>query len=204
LAAVVRLEKGNEEKAIEEAVKVLQKGGIIVYPTETCYGLGADALNEKAVEKVHLAKRQPREKPISVIAGNEKQAGEIAELDENARKLIHNFMPGPLTLVCEKKEVIPEVLTKDAIAFRIPGNEFARELAEKFGHAITATSANIHGEPAIYSAKEAEQKLGRSVDLIVDAGELPKREASTIYDLINKRIIREGPISEGQIVGALK
>ena len=93
---VERIELG---KALEKAIKVLKSGGLVVYPTETSYGIGADALNPKVVERVHAAKKQPKEKSISVIVASERQADEIAEIDENARKLIREFMTGPLTLV---------------------------------------------------------------------------------------------------------
>jgi len=204
MARIVRLAEGNENLALEEAVKALQEGKMIAYPTETSYGIGADALNEKAVEKVHEAKQQPKDKPISVIVADEKQAEKVAELDENARKLIHNFMPGPLTIVCRKGENVPDTLSRGSIAFRISGNKFARRLAEKFGGAITATSANLHGEPAIYSAKELKEKLGNKLDLIVDAGRLPHREASTIYNIINKRVIRRGAVSEEKILKVMR
>lgn len=198
MAKIVKLSEGKE-KAIEKALEVLASGGIIVYPTETSYGVGADALNAEAVGKVHETKRQPKDKPISVIVANEKQAEEVAEIGKKERELIHNFMPGPLTLICRQKEIVPKNLTTTGIAFRIPGNEFAKELAEKFGKAITATSANLHGMPAIYSGKEAIEVFGNIVDLIVDAGELPKREASTIYCLINNVMFREGKISKQEL-----
>ncbi|MDP6670789.1 MAG: L-threonylcarbamoyladenylate synthase [archaeon] len=192
------------EQAIEPALQVLKEGGVIVYPTETSYGIGVDALSSNAVEKVHLAKKQPGSKPISVIVANEKQAEQVAELNENARRLIHNFMPGPLTLICKKREIAPKNLSSTGIAFRISSSPFAHELVEKFGRAITATSANLHNQPAIYSAKEAIEVFGDSVDLIVDADNLPKNEASTIYDSVNDKILREGQIKQGEILEALK
>ena len=193
----------KQEKALEEAVKVLKQGGVIIYPTETSYGVGADALNPEAIAKVHEAKQQPHDKPISVIVADEKQAEEIAEIGEKERKLIHNFMPGPLTLIAKKHNIVPKQLTSNGIAFRISSNEFARALASKFGHAITATSANLHGQPAVYSAKKTIEVFGKKVDLVVDAGELPRREPSTIYNLINKKIIREGPVSKEEILKAI-
>lgn len=191
-------------QATGPALKVLREGGIIVYPTETSYGIGADALNSEAVERVHRAKQQPSDKPISVIVASEEQAEQVAEIDEKAMRLIHNFMPGPLTLICKQRETVPKNLTSNGIAFRISSNRFARELAEKFGGPITATSANLHGQPAIYSAKEAIEVFGQRVDLIVDAGDLPKKEASTIYCNITGKFFREGEIKREEILEALK
>ncbi len=192
------------EQAIEPALRILEQGGIVVYPTETSYGIGANALNAEAVEKVRLAKEQPSDKPISVIVAGEKQAEQVAELDQKARKLIHNFMPGPLTLICKQREIVPKNLASNGIAFRISSNPFALELAEKFGKPITATSANLHGHPAIYSAKEAIGVFSQRVDLIVDAGDLPRKEASTIYDIVNEKILRKGQIKREEILEALK
>ena len=189
----------KQENALEKAVEVLQDGGIIVYPTETSYGIGADALNSEAVAKVHSTKKQPEDKPISVIVASEKQAEEIVELNEQGRRIIREFMPGPLTLICEQKDTVPENLTTNGVAFRIPGNEFAHKLVEKFGRAITATSANIHGKPAIFSASEAAETFRDSVDLIVDAGTLPTAKASTIYCNFNNILFREGSIKQEEL-----
>jgi L-threonylcarbamoyladenylate synthase len=191
------------EQAMAPALKVLKEGGIIVYPTETSYGIGADALNSNAVEKVHLAKKQPNNKPISVIVASEEQAEQVAELNENARRLIHNFMPGPLTIISKKRETVPENLSSDTIAFRISSSPFAHELCEKFGKPITATSANLHNQPAIYSVKQAIEVFENRVDLIVDAGDLKQNAASTIYDSVNEKILREGQIKQEEILKAL-
>lgn len=198
MATVIKLTKENSGKVLEKAAGILANGGLVVYPTETSYGIGADALNSEAVARVHEAKGQDKSKPISVIVGNAEQAEEVAEINDKALKLIHKFMPGPLTLVCRKKENVPEILSKDTVALRISANDFARALAEKFG-AITATSANLHGEEAIYSGKKTVEVFGEKVDLIVDAGELPKNKASTIYDVLNGKVLREGPVSGGEI-----
>ena len=191
-------------QAIAPALEVLRQGGIIVYPTETSYGIGADALNHNAVEKVHLAKGQPNDKPISVIVASEEQAEQVAELDEKARGLIHNFMPGPLTLICKKREIVPKNLSSDTVAFRISSNSFARELCEKFGKPITATSANLHNQPAIYSAKKAIEVFDSRVDLIVDAGDLQQNAASTIYDVATSTIMRRGTTPEDIIKKVLE
>lgn len=187
------------KKAIEKAIIVLEKKGTIIFPTETSYGIGADALDKKAVAKVHEAKQQSQSKPISVIVSDLEQAEKIAELNAEARILAKKFFPEPLTLIAKQKSTVPKNLSRKKIALRIPSNKFARELCKKFGKPITATSANIHEEPAIYSGKKAIEKFFGKVDLIIDAGRLPKRKASAIYDTIGHKIIREGKISEKQI-----
>ncbi len=201
MAETIKL-AGNKKTAIEKAVETLGKGGVIIFPTETSYGIGADALNKKAVEKVHKAKKQPNSKPISVIVADLKQAEKIAELSGEAKILAKKFFPGPLTIIAPEKNV-PKNLAKNGIAFRVPGNKFARELCSAFGKPITATSANLHGEPAIFDSKELIEKFLGKVDLIIGAGTLPKKTASTIYCTINHKILREGKITKKQIEKAL-
>jgi len=196
---VAKIVKVEDENAISDAVRVLKNGGIIIYPTETSYGVGADALNEEAVEKVHKAKEQPHDKPISVIVAGEKQAEQVAYLNERSRELVHKFMPGPLTLISRHKEIVPANITTNGIAFRISSNEFASKLARSFGHAITATSANIHGKPAIYSAEEAIRVFGEKVNLIVDAGNMDKKPASTIYCTFSNILLRGGEIPKQEL-----
>lgn len=199
---IIKLGKKKISKAIQTAAEVLEKGGIIIFPTETSYGIGADATNEEAIEKVHEAKKQPHDKAVSVIVSDLKQAGQIAELDEEARALAKKFFPEPLTIITREKNV-PKNLTQNGIAFRVSSNKFARELCRAFGKPVTATSANIHGEEPIFSGKEAIEKFFGTADLIIDSGKLPQRTASTIYSTIEHKILREGKITKKQIEKAL-
>jgi len=196
---IIRLTKADFSNAVKEAAAILKLGGIVVFPTETSYGIAADALNESAVNKVHDAKKQSHDKPISVIVADEKQLDTIAEVNAEAVKLMKKFMPGALTLIVEKKPIVPNALTQNEIAFRISSNRFAHALAKKFGGAITATSANIHGEPAIFSGKDAASVFSNSVDLVIDAGILPLAKASTIYCVVRHELLREGEIKKDKI-----
>ncbi len=200
---VIRLSKTNFSKAVKEAAAVLKSGELVVFPTETSYGIAADALNETAVHKVHEAKKQPHDKPISVIVANARQLNKIAVVNKEAKKLMKKFMPGPLTLIAEKRPIVPIALTQKEIAFRISSNKFANALAKTFGGAITATSANLHGEPAIFSGEEAARVFAGSVDLVVDAGTLPEAKASTIYCTVRQEVLREGEIKKERIEKAL-
>jgi len=200
---IIKLGKKNPAQALREAVQVLEKGGIIIFPTETSYGVGADALNQNAVEKVHEAKKQPHGKPISVVVADLKQAEQIADINEEAKALAKRFFPGPLTIIAPEKNV-PKNLTQNGIAFRVSSNKFAGELCRVFGKPITATSANIHGQEPIFSGKTAIEKFSGTADLIIDAGKLPQKKASTIYCTINHKILREGKITKKQIEKALE
>ncbi|MBI5060749.1 MAG: threonylcarbamoyl-AMP synthase [Candidatus Aenigmarchaeota archaeon] len=193
----------HDKSALKKALAALRKDGIIVYPTETSYGLGCDATNPATVKKLLKIKKEPRGRPCSVIISSIGMAKEYAKFGKTALVLIKKFMPGPLTLVCEKTNKTPNVLSKKTIAFRISGNKFANSLAERFGKPITSTSANIHGYGSIYDIGKIKKVFLGKVDLIIDAGSLPRRRPSTIFDLEAKKILRKGPISFCQIQSEL-
>ena len=183
-------------KAVEKAVGVLERGGVIAYPTETCYGLGADATNAGAVEKVFQAKNRPAGKPFIVIVASETIAGKYFELNSVARRLVREFMPGPLTLIvpARRRLLAPRVLMNGCAAFRIPSHSFALSLARSFGKPIVSTSANVSGEPPAYSVKRIVREFEKT-SLVVDGGALPRRKPSTIVDLTKARpvLVRAGP-----------
>ncbi len=199
MAILLKLFKGNEERVVEKAVRILQKGGTIIFPTESSYGLGADAGNANAVRKVWAIKRQPPTKQISIIVADLQQAAKFGRLSEDAKKLAGKLMPGPLTLVVEKQASVPSELSEKTVAFRISSHPIARALCRGLDSAVTATSANMHNRPSIYSAKEIIKQFNNKADLIIDAGELPHNPPSTIYDLAAGRILRHGPIDEALI-----
>ncbi|MBN1940581.1 MAG: Sua5/YciO/YrdC/YwlC family protein, partial [Candidatus Diapherotrites archaeon] len=117
--------------------------------------------------------------------------------------LAKEFFPGPLNIVVPLKEKVPENLARGTIAFRVPRNRFARALCKELGGPVTATSANTHGETPIFDAEEATQKFFEKVDLIIDSGGLPERPASTIYSIIEHKVLREGEIKKETIKAAL-
>lgn len=187
-----------DEKELEEARKVISEEGLVVFPTETAYGLAANALNENAIEKVYETKQRPRSKGLTVIASSPEQAEKYARLSEEGRKLVEEFMPGPLTLVSEKKEEVPDNLNEKFV-FRIPGNETARKLAEETP--ITATSANIAGELTSYSIEDISDELLEKVDFVLDTGKLEESPTSTIVEVDGGEVTvhREGPIKKEEV-----
>ena len=186
-----------------ETRRKIQNGKIGVYPTETAYGIAADALNEDAVEKVYEAKQRPKSKPLTAICHDLKQVEKHANLTEDERKIIEEFMPGPLTLVVEKKDHIPDNLN-ESFVFRIPGSELARKLASE--GPITATSANISGESTSYSVNDISEELLDKVDFIVDEGELSGGSTSTIAEVNSGECVvhREGPVKRSELENVLK
>jgi len=204
----IRLDINLDEK-IKKAAETIGAGGLVVYPTETVYGLGADALNRDAVLKVFAAKSRALDNPLSVAVKDLKQADTIAYVNDAARKLAEAFLPGPLTIVLKKRSILPKELTSglDNVGIRIPDNPVALRLIELAGP-ITATSANISGQPSPTTAEEAKRQIGEHVDLILDGGECKIGEESTVVDVSEEgeefKILREGTIVSQAIEAVLK
>jgi len=190
-----------EKEKIKKIVGALKEGKAVVIPTDTAYGLAANALDEKAIKKVFAIKNRPKLKPFSVLVRDQKMAERIAYFNSRAKKIFKKFLLGPLTVVVKKKRVVPNILTsgQSNIGIRVSGDKVTRALMKKTDFPITATSANLSGKKVPYSIEEVlkqykDQKL--KPDLIVDAGPLLKVKPSTILDLSGKKpkILRKGPI----------
>ena len=193
-----------EERAMVLAAEVLQAGGVIVYPTETLYGLGANAWNADAIRKIHLLKRRTENKPILVIVPSEETVRGLAvDITPAARSLMHAFWPGPLTLVfAAAQEVSPELTQgRGTIGIRVPSSPLCRALSTLCGYPITSTSANLSGKPIPQSVAGIESALGPGVDLYLDAGPLPASHPSTVIDVSARRprLLRAGAIPTDRI-----
>lgn len=195
------LENLKKEK-IEEALHVIEDGGLVIFPTETAYGVAADATNGEAIGKVYEAKQRSRSKGLTTIVSSLDQAEKYAEFSDAEKKLIEQFMPGPLTLVAKKREGVPDSLNED-FAFRIPGSNIARELARNTP--VTATSANISGRETSYSAEDISEELLQKADMVLDAGNLSPSPTSTVAEVNNSEIVihRKGPISKADLESVL-
>ena len=193
--------------ALREAAEVVRRGGLIIYPTDTVYGLGCDPLNPEAVEKVFQAKGRGR-KPLPVLASDMEDVERIAELSGIASRLAEVFWPGPLTLVLPRKPVLPDALTcgLPSVGVRIPGHDFAIELIRACGGLLVGTSANKSGRPPPRTAQEALEELGEMVELIIDGGPAPLGVPSTVLDLTGPepRLLREGPIGLSDILKVIE
>lgn len=196
-------------EAIAEAAATIRVGGLVVYPTETVYGLGADACSDEAVAKVFAAKTRPLEDPIPVAVNSFELAHQIAELTPIAELAFKKFLPGPLTLVVKvKPRKISKLVTAgtENVGIRVPDHPAALKLIEFVGGPITATSANLSGKPAPIALRGALEQLGEHVDLALDSGKCKLGTPSTVLDLSSgsPRILREGPISERELSRILK
>lgn len=196
---VIALTKKNTENAVIDAVKILKAGGIISYPTESFYALGAMAMNEKAVKKIFDIKNRPYGKPLPLIV-NDMQSLLIAvkKIPDHATILIKKFWPGPLTIIFEARKEVPVLITGESrnVAARVPGESVALQIAKFIKVPITATSANLSSMPPAINAEAVLSYFGDNIDLILDGGQAPGGKPSTILDVTvtPNRILREGSI----------
>lgn len=192
----------NNEKAVDAAVQILEKGGLVIYPTETLYGVGADATNPKAIKKLTEYKNRPLGKPYSIAITDQNMAENYAELNLTAKKLYKEFLPGPLTIISKgKHKVASNVEGEDGtIGIRIPDYKLVIDIVKKLGKPITATSANASYKKRPYKISDILENISNKqkklIDLIIDAGELPKNEPSTVIDTTpdDPTTLRQGDI----------
>ncbi len=200
-----------DARILERAVRLLNRGEVVVCPTDTGYAFSANALDTRAITRVFHLKGRAYSNPIHVAVSSIAEAEKYACMSEAARYLAVHYLPGALTLVLKKKETIPSMLVAglDTVGIRIPDNRVILRLVEMTGHPLTTTSANISGRPGTYSVEEVVTQLGESINevaLILDQGPLKMRELSTIVDLAASppQLIRQGRISWLEIRDVLK
>jgi L-threonylcarbamoyladenylate synthase len=199
--------RGKHTAAIRRAVQLLRKGELVALPTETVYGLAADALNPIAVAKIFEAKGRPRFDPLIVHLPDEQWLGRVVKVDNHARtqikKLITQFWPGPLTLVLDGQSIVPEIVTAglDTVAVRMSSHPIFTEIISAFGKPLAAPSANRFGRISPTTAQHVFDELSGRIPLIIDAGPTAQGIESTIVSVRENeiRILRRGPITEEQL-----
>ena len=191
---------------IRVASQVVRDGGLVVYPTDTVYGLGCDPFNVNGVKRVFRVKRD-REKPLPILSCSVADLEKIAHLSDVARKIVAKLWPGPLTIIVPKKPALPDVVTcgLDSVGVRVPEHDVAVQLIRLSGGLLVGTSANKTGQKPACTASEALEQLGEKVDVILDGGPAPLGEPSTVVDLTTEKpkILREGPIGFKDILDLL-
>ncbi len=197
----------NMQSQIERGISILKRGGLVAFPTDTVYGLGACAGLVTAVERVYAVKRRPQTMGLPLLLAHTSQIGEVAHpVPEVARLLARHFWPGALTLVLYKSSSVPDIITAGAptVAVRVPAHPVPVALIDGVGAPIVGTSANLSGLPSLLTADEVRVQLGDEIDLVIDGGRCPGGRESTIVDVTGERplVLREGmvPIEELQRV----
>jgi L-threonylcarbamoyladenylate synthase len=193
------------ENRIDEAANALKEGKLVVFPTETVYGLGANAFDEEAVKNIFIAKGRPSDNPLIVHIANADQLKDLTgEIPEYAQSLIDAFWPGPLTLVMKKSDLVPEIITGglDTVAIRMPSHPVALKLIKLSGVPIAAPSANISGRPSPTSEMHVVEDLSGRVDYILLAGDTSVGLESTVLDISGAipQILRPGYITYEDII----
>jgi len=191
------------QREIKKGLRILQQGGVIAFPTDTVYGLGADAFNSKAVERIYGIKNRPKHRQFPLLLADVGRLTTLADpVPEIAWFLARRFWPGGLTLILSRKDSTPSYLASSpTIAVRVPNHPVCQTLIRDLGNPLIGTSANISGQPAALTAAEVEQQLGEGIDLVIDGGRCPGGKESTIVDITHQPpiILREGIIPSHEI-----
>lgn len=198
---ILTLTEDSFAQAVGEAAGVLARGGIVLFPTDTLYGLAVDAHNPTAVARLRALKGRETKKPLSIVVNSIEAIEDYAEFPESAREVARAHLPGALTLVLTAKESVPQdIALVGNVGVRVPDHPFSLELARTFGRAYTATSANRSGFATLPHARDIAQSFGplmAHIDLVIDAGELAGGLGSTVVTFRDGKVcvLREGAIS---------
>ena len=189
---------------LKEPAQIIKKGGVVIFPTETVYGIGTNGLDENAIRKLYEVKQRPLNKPISLLVNNIEMVEKIAKnITEVEYKLMERFFPGPLTIIFEKRDVVPDILTSNTntIGIRMPSGEIAKKLIEFAGVPIATSSSNISGKPSGTNITDIKKDFEGKVDCFIDNGESELGIPSTVIRIIDNipHILRQGAISEEEI-----
>ena len=182
-------EKGINTKELKNVANLIKDGEVVVFPTETVYGIGANALNPEAVSKIFLAKERPSDNPLIVHIANKEDVYRIVETPSKIeQKLMDEFMPGPITIILKKKSIIPDIVSAglDTIGIRMPSNIIAHEIIETAGVPIAAPSANISGRPSGTRIQDIRDELEGKVSVIIDGGICEYGLESTVVKVENE------------------
>ena len=190
-----------DETVIEEAGRIIRKGGLVAFPTETVYGLGGDALNPESSKKIYAAKGRPSDNPLIVHIADKRDLYRIVrEVPEKAKKLMEAFWPGPLTMIFYKNELVPQATTGglDTVAVRMPSDRIAAAFIRAAGGFVAAPSANVSGRPSTTTAAHVEEDLSGRIEMILDGGQAVIGLESTIVDMSVEPpvILRPGAVTE--------
>jgi L-threonylcarbamoyladenylate synthase len=192
------------QQQVEKGIEIIRKGGVIAFPTDTVYGLGAGVYIESAIQRIFEVKRRPPEMALPILLADASQIHEVAkELPPYAWRLIKEFLPGGLTLVVFRTSIVKDIITNggDTVAIRIPDHPVPRALIKGSGMPIIGTSANVSGKPPILTAQDVRNEIGESVDLIIDGIPAPSGKESTVVDVTGEVpvILRIGAIPRTEI-----
>ncbi len=204
MTLIIKISSRNPEPAkINRAVSILRRGGLIAFPTDTVYGLGADATNPRAVKKIYKVKNRPTTSPLPILIAGKNDLLKFTksrnpEESRVIKKLTNKFWPGPLTIILKKKKIISDAVTaeKNSVGVRVPANSVALAIIRALGRPLAATSANISGKKSPTTTRAVKKYLNNKIDLILDGGKTKLGMESTILDCTTSppTVLRSGAI----------
>lgn len=184
-----------QPRLIQRVVECLKQGGVIVYPTDTTYGIGCDIFNKKGVKKIYQIKQRDPRKPFSFICADLSDVANYAQVSNFAFKTMKRNLPGPYTFVLEATRVVPDLLAtrQRSVGIRIPANNIAMAIVRELGHPLVTTSANFSGEEPLHDPELIQERMGKMVDLVIDGG-VQLGDPSSIISLVNDQVevLRQG------------
>jgi len=171
-----------QPRLIAKAVQLLEKGGVIAYPTDTTYGIGCSIFSKRGIERIYLLKQREKKKPFSFICSDISEVARYSKVSNYSFKILKRYLPGPYTFVLNASSVVPDLLVtkQKTVGIRIPNNKICLALVDQLGHPIITTSANISGEEPIGDPVQVEQELGKKLDLVINGGTLSANVSSVI------------------------
>ena len=197
-----------DDGKLQKIAQVIKDGGVAVFPTETVYGIGVNGTNENAIKKLYKIKNRPYDKPISLLVNSFDMINKVAkDISDTEYKLMKAFFPGPLTIILNKKAIVPNILTANTntVGIRMPENEIALKLIKYANVPIATSSSNISGKPSRTNVQDIMRDFEDEVDIYIDGGKSKIGLASTVVQIINNKlhILRKGAVSEEQIAKIL-
>ena len=200
----LNINNSKDYQKLRYSAEIIKNGGIVVFPTETVYGIGTNGLDKEAVERLYKIKERPLNKPISLLVSDYEMIEKVVkDINELEYKIMKKFFPGPLTIILNKKDIVPDIVTSggSTVGIRMPEEEITRKLIEYAGVPIAAPSANISGKPSGIDLQEIVKEFEDKVDYYIDGGKSKIGIGSTIVKVENNtiKILREGSISKKEI-----
>ena len=200
----LNINNSKDYQKLRYSAEIIKNGGIVVFPTETVYGIGTNGLDKEAVERLYKIKERPLNKPISLLVSDYEMIEKVVkDINELEYKIMKKFFPGPLTIILNKKDIVPDIVTSggSTVGIRMPEEELTRKLIEYAGVPIAAPSANISGKASGIDLQEIVKEFGDKVDYYIDGGKSKIGIGSTIVKVENNtiKILREGSISKKEI-----
>jgi len=204
----LNINNSKDYQKLRYSAEIIKNGGIVVFPTETVYGIGTNGLDKEAVERLYKIKERPLNKPISLLVSDYEMIEKVVkDINELEYKIMKKFFPGPLTIILNKKDIVPDIVTSggSTVGIRMPEEEITRKLIEYAGVPIAAPSANISGKASGIDLQEIVKEFGDKVDYYIDGGKSKIGIGSTIVKVENNeiKILREGSISKEEIENAI-